>query len=137
MKKLILLFAFVLILSACTTDDDGSKDGGRVQDTNYVTDIKTTLEGVGYVFEQRDQDAIEYYNTNAINTTYEIDVTVTDLYIGYVNETQGWLEIIEFESNDDCTTFVNAASTTDMLVYWEGNTAFITYSTDATDAFAE
>lgn len=133
MKKFMLLFAFVLVLSAC----NGGDDGGRVKDTNNLSDIKTTLEGIGYVFEQRDDDARAYYNTNAVNDTYDIDVTLTDLYIGYVNETQGWLEILEFESADDCTTFVNAVSSTDMLVYWEGNTAFITYSTDATGAFSE
>lgn len=126
MKKMLLLFVFVGLLSAC---------GGS--DTDDLNDIKTQLEGIGYVFEQRDDDARTYYNNKAVNEEYAIDVTLTDLYIGYINETEGWLELLEFESASDCAEFIENTTESGYNIYHQGDTAFITFNTDATALFID
>ena len=110
---------------------------GGSNDEDYLTSIKEELEGIGYVFEQRDADAIEYYNNKAVNEEYSIDVSLTDLYIGYINETTGWLELLEFESVADAESYVDGTSESGYIVYREGNVVFITFNGDAMTPFID
>lgn len=135
MKKLMLLILvsiFTFSLVGCGNDSD---DGGN--NNAVLPNIKTTLEAEGYVFEQRNADAITYYNNNAVNTKYSIDVTVTDLYIAYIDGSQAWMELIEFSSAaeaDEFTSGIDTLDTSGLLYHKEGSVVVITYTQTTIDA---
>lgn len=126
MKKLLFIALFTLVLTACSSSN-----------SDNLNHIKTELEGIGYVFEQRDEDSIAYYNDKTVNEALDIDVTLIDLYIGYVNETEGWLELLVFDNESQAETYVGASTDSGYIVYREGNVVFITYSSDAMAPFIE
>lgn len=126
MKKvlgLLVLLAFTLVLSGCGEED-------------HLSSIKDKLEDIGYVFEQRDDDAITYYNNKAVNEAFEVDVTLTDLYIGYVDSNQHWLELLVFDSEGDAQDYVDNCDA-GYIIYREGNVLFITFWDGAMAPFVE
>ena len=126
MKKLVgllLLLAFTVTLSGCGEED-------------HLSSIKDKLEEIGYVFEQRNADAIEYYNNKAVNEAFDIDVTLTDLYIGYVDSDQHWLELLVFENDEDAASYHENCDA-GYIIYREGNVLFITFWDGAMAPFTE
>jgi hypothetical protein len=141
MKKLVkigLFLVLLLALGACDKSSDNVFYRGDGVTENQLEVMKEILEDEGYVFEERDQTAIDYYNENSVNTKYSIDVQVEILYIAYINSSERWLELIDFETSADAIIFFEAIQTqddTDLLVYIRNKSVIITYSQDTIDAF--
>ncbi len=121
--RLMILGLFLLAGFALT--GCGQTGGQEVQ---AFLDI---METDGYVFTQRDQDAMAYYEENMINLKYDLDVEVDDYYIGYVNSTERWAEVIVLANETQATGFqteLNAEAVEGRLVLRDGNIVLITFS---------
>jgi len=124
--RILLLFTFTFLLVAC-----GGSEG------NNSASVIDELEGIGYVFEQRNSEVITYYNENAVNDTFDIGVKLIDLYIAYIDGSQGWLELLVFDNQDDAIEYVEGVSEKGYLIYRDENTVFITFNEDALTPFAD
>lgn len=132
MKKIVFSFLFLfglsLFLVACS--------GGSSKTTSEVID---TLEGDGYVLEQRDEDSREYYQANMLNDKYDLDVDVIDLYVGYVNSSERWVEIIVLKDADQAGDFYDELmieGTSGRYVVIQDNVVILTFSSETAGLFS-
>lgn len=148
MKKLILssiILTLCLITLGCDLTTTLVKGGNITSETTTTstpanTDIdyiKSLLIQEGYSLDERDNDSVAYYNTNAVNERYNITVTVTEVYLGYVNQVDRWAEVVGFIAESDAIAFTTAIDTlgeSGLLYYREGTVVVITFSQDTIDA---
>lgn len=132
MKKIVFSFLFLfglsLFLVAC---------GGGSSKTE--SDMIDTLEGDGYVLEQRDEDSREYYQANMVNDKYDLDVDVIDLYVGYVNSSERWAEIIVLKDAAQAEDFYDELmieGTEGRFVIMKENVIILTFSSETAGLFS-
>ncbi len=143
MKKLLLVLTLFLVfsLSACgddeTADENTKSDDPNVVDdndkgeTNTLFTVKSILTNAGYELEQRDQESIDYFQENRVNSLYDLSVTITDLYVGYLNG-GSWIELVEMSSESEAVAYETALNETGegYLLYRSGTTVLYTFSED-------
>ncbi|MFH0992990.1 MAG: hypothetical protein V1761_01420 [bacterium] len=103
-----------------------------------IQEFLAVMEADNYVFTQRDEDAMNYYEENMINVKYDLDVEVSDLYVGYVNSSERWAEVIILASEAQATAFqsaLNAEAEAGRLVLRDGSIVLITFSTATVSLF--
>ncbi len=124
MKTRLMILGIFLLAGFALTGCSGASN----QDVQAFLGI---MEADEYVFEQRNQEAMAYYEENMINVKYDLDVKVEDYYIGYVNNTERWAEVIVLANEAQATGFqteLNAEAVEGRLVLRDGSIVLITFS---------
>ncbi|MFH0767267.1 MAG: hypothetical protein ABH890_02640 [Bacillota bacterium] len=131
MRRLVFMVIVLVLLSfslaACASTGVKTAD-----------DMMETLALEGYTFDERDSDAMAYYESHVLDETYGLDATVKGLYIGYVNEDERWVEIVVLANNDQAEAYVAAIyaeGATGKLTVLRDSVVLITYSTETVNLF--
>ena len=131
MKKFFIGFALLLGLSLFLVACGG---GG----TASATEVIDMLEGDGYVLEKRDDESMDYYQTNMVNDKYDLNVDVVELYVGYVDGSERWAEIIVLKDASQAEAFYDELMIEDYpdrFVILKDNTVILTFSSDTAGLF--